>query len=252
MNRSHLNQLFDMLAAFALMAMIATGYILRFPLPPTTNRTHELWGMSRHEWGTVHSWVSLAFLAVLFVHVVLHWEWIFATVRRRFTSSKAQPNQKLRAGIVTLALLAMLGGLFAWATNTGTRKLETPLHPLRESGAVVSDSAMLVEEVDFQRDVMPVFKASCIGCHGPQKQRAKFRVDRREDFFAPGDTKPLIVPGSWEQSRLRAIVTGRVTDMKSAGEHLLPAREVEILEVWINTGAKWQDVAPTNPSLVKP
>ncbi|MEY3897141.1 MAG: hypothetical protein RLZZ214_2662 [Verrucomicrobiota bacterium] len=243
MNRSHLNLLFDMLAAVALVAMIATGYILRFPLPPTTNRTHELWGVSRHEWGAVHSWVSLAFLAVLFVHVMLHWEWIFATVRRRFTSSKAEPNQKLRAGIVALALLTIIGGLFAWATQTGTRKLETPLHPLRETA---------ITTVDFQRDVMSVFEASCVGCHGPKKQRAGFRVDRREDFFAPGDPKPLIVPGRWEQSRLRAIVTGQVTDMKFAGEHLLPAREIAVLKAWINSGAKWQDEAPSNPSPVKP
>ena len=255
MNRSHLNLLFDLLAAAALLAMLATGYILRFPLPPTTNRTHELWGMARHEWGAVHSWVSLAFLAVLFIHVVLHWEWIFATVRRRFTSSKAEPNDKLRAGIVTLALLAILGGLFAWATHTGTRKLETPLHPLRESGAAAATLDLLAAPpltVDFRRDVMPVFEASCIGCHGPKKQRANLRVDRREDFFAPGDPKPLIVPGDWEQSRLSAIVTGRVKDMKSAEDHLLPAREIAVLKSWVNSGAKWQDDAPTSPPFAKP
>jgi Domain of unknown function (DUF4405)/Planctomycete cytochrome C len=242
MNRGHLNLLIDLLAGIALLAMIATGYILRFPLPPTTNRTHELWGLSRHEWGSVHSWASVALLAVLLIHVILHWEWIFATVRRRFTSSKAEPNQKSRAGIITLGLLLMIGGLFAWATHTGARELETPLHPLRDSepaGALALEHAVLVQAVDFQRDVMPVFEASCIGCHGPKKQRAKFRVDRRVDFFAPGDPNPLIVPGNWEKSRLGAIVTGQVKDMKSAEEHLLAAREVALLKAWINAGANW-------------
>lgn len=241
MNRSKLNFVIDALAAIALVAMIATGYILRFPLPPATNRTHELWGMSRHEWGTVHSWASLGLVAVLLVHVILHWEWIFATARHRFTRSKVEPNQRLRAGIVTLALLLTIGGLFAWATHTGTRKFETPMHPLREAAAVVSDDAVFVQKVDFRRDVMPIFETSCTGCHGPQKQRAEFRVDRREDFFAPGDPQPLIVPGDWERSRLRDIVTGKVKDMKSAEEHLLPPVEIALLKAWINAGAIWQD-----------
>jgi hypothetical protein len=42
MNRGRLNLFFDLVAAFYLGVMLATGYILRFPLPPTTNRTHEL------------------------------------------------------------------------------------------------------------------------------------------------------------------------------------------------------------------
>lgn len=157
MNRSHLNLLIDALAAIALVTMVGTGYILRFPLPPATNRTHELWGMSRHEWGGIHSWASLGLVAVLLIHVILHWEWIFATVRHRFTNSKADSNQKLRAGIVTLVLLLAVGGLFAWATHAGTRKMATPLHPLRKAGAVVSDRAVTVQEVDFRRDVIPVF-----------------------------------------------------------------------------------------------
>jgi hypothetical protein len=40
MNRSLLNLTVDLLAAACLLAMVATGYILRFPLPPGTNRTH--------------------------------------------------------------------------------------------------------------------------------------------------------------------------------------------------------------------
>lgn len=241
MNRSQLNFLVDLLAALALLAMVATGYILRFPLPPTTNRTHELWGMSRHEWGNVHAWASVALLVVLFTHVALHWEWIFATVRRRFTTSKAEPNQRLRAGIATLLVLLMLGALFAWATHAGTRKLETPLHALRESGpaaVIPSKPATPPPAVDFERDVMPIFEASCIGCHGPEKQRSGFRVDRREDFFAPGDTAPLVVRGDSNKSRLILIVSGGVKNMKSADEHVLPRREIDVLKAWIDAGAE--------------
>ena len=54
-----------MLASACLLTMVATGYVLRFPLPPGTNRTHVLWGLSRHEWGAIHSWASLGLLVVI-------------------------------------------------------------------------------------------------------------------------------------------------------------------------------------------
>jgi len=242
MNRSLLNLTIDILAGACLLVMMATGYILRFPLPPTTNRTHKLWELSRHEWGTIHSWASLGLLLVLFVHIAMHWQWIFATIRHRFGQTKAAPGAPLRAAILTLAALLTVGGLFAWATHAGVRERETPLHPLRgseDSSALPPDSTPLAQAVDFQREVRPIFEASCIGCHGPNRQRAGFRVDRRGDFFKTGDAAPLLVPGHPEKSRLIAIVSGEVKDMKSTDVHILPPREIEILKAWINSGADW-------------
>ncbi len=249
MNRGLLNLLIDLVAALCLGAMLATGYILRFPLPPTTNRTHELWGMSRHEWGTIHSWASLVLLAVLLTHVILHWEWLFATIRRRFTTLKAPPNQRRVAGIATVLALLVAGSLFAWAAHSGVRKMDTPLHPLLEPDQAMSiPLEQVAAKVDFQREVMPIFATSCIGCHGPKRQRADLRVDHRDDLFAPGDKKPLIVPGNADASRLIDIVSGKVKEMKSAAEHRLPVNEITLLKAWIDSGADW----PAQPSTIQP
>ncbi len=250
MKRTPLNLLVDLLAAVGVLLMIATGYILRFPLPPTTNRTHELWGMSRHEWGTLHSWASLGLLAVLFIHLLLHWEWIFATVRRRFTSARTAPDQRFHAGIITVVVLLVLGALFAGAAQIGVRKLETPRHPLRElpeSTGKPSEPA-LPRGVDFWRDVRPLFEVSCIGCHGPKKQSANFRVDRREDFFAAGKGTPLVVPRDPNASRLLAIVSGEVKEMKDADSHRLRPDEIGLLKAWINAGADWPEKDSTSKS----
>lgn len=244
MNRSLLNLIIDLLAALAMLVMVATGYIMRFPLPPQTNRTHELWGMSRHEWGSIHFWASLVLLAVIATHVILHWEWLFAMIRRRFTKLKAQPRQRVIAGIITVIGLALLAGLFAWAAHSGVQEVEnTRKHSWREfrgRPAGISDSAALTNEVDFQRDVVPIFKASCIDCHGSRRQRSSLRVDRRKDFFEPRDPTPIIVPGNADKSRLIAIVSGKVNDMKSAEDHILTPEEVAVLKAWINAGAVWQ------------
>lgn len=250
MNRSLLNLTIDLLAAASLLVMIATGYILRFALPPTTNRTHELWEMSRHEWGTIHSWASLVLLVILGIHVALHWGWLFATIRSRFSKAKARPGARLRTGILTIAALVSIGGLFAWAAQAGVRELETPLHPLRNSEAPATtpmDLATTPQAVDFQKDVMPIFKTSCIGCHGPKKQKGGFRVDLRGDFFAPGGASPLIAPGNPEKSRLIAIISGEVKDMKSAEDHILPDSDIKILKAWISAGADWPQKQPLKP-----
>jgi hypothetical protein len=34
-------------------------------------------------------------------------------------------------------------------------------------------------KVDFGRDVLPIFRQSCIGCHGPSQKISNLRLDRR-------------------------------------------------------------------------
>ncbi len=41
-------------------------------------------------------------------------------------------------------------------------------------------------KVDFARDVQPIFRQNCIGCHGPTKQNNGLRLDRRSSVMKPG------------------------------------------------------------------
>ncbi len=40
-------------------------------------------GWGRHDWGDFHSWVSYAFLALIVVHLALHWRWFWQVAGRR-------------------------------------------------------------------------------------------------------------------------------------------------------------------------
>ncbi len=44
------NLLIDAVAVLLMLGMLTTGFVLRFPLPPGTNRSYLLWGLTRHEW----------------------------------------------------------------------------------------------------------------------------------------------------------------------------------------------------------
>lgn len=243
MSRGPLNLLIDTLAAAFLLTMAVTGYVLRFPLPPGTNRTHVLWGLSRHEWGELHSWASLGLLLVLAIHLVLHWDWLVTMIRRRFAWMQNDgASSGRRAGLITVAAMILLAALFALAAHRSVRERAVPLHPLDEpssDGAAATAKEPRVGEVDFWEDIMPVFEASCIKCHGPIRQASGFRADQRGDFFLPRDGAALVVPGDVAASRLLKIVSGQEPAMQAAAAHRLPPEDILVLETWIEAGAAW-------------
>src|SRR5687767_6287889 len=63
-------------------------------------------------------------------------------------------------------------------------------------------------QVDFAREVEPVFKAHCYRCHGVQQQMNGLRLDRREDALRGGYSGPVILPRKSAESRLIQMVTG--------------------------------------------
>jgi mono/diheme cytochrome c family protein len=106
-------------------------------------------------------------------------------------------------------------------------------------------------QIDFDRDVKPVFAKHCISCHGPDKQRGDFRLDRKLDALRGGESGASIHPRKAADSPLlrRVTSTDKDTMMPPKGERLSEA-EVATLKLWIEQGAKWPDDASsaTNPA----
>jgi len=48
---------------------------------------------------------------------------------------------------------------------------------------VESLSAQAPVRVDFGRDVLPILRQNCVGCHGPSQQMNGLRVDRRSSVY---------------------------------------------------------------------
>ena len=98
--------------------------------------------------------------------------------------------------------------------------------------------------VDFDRDVRPIFAASCVGCHGAKKQKGGLALHRKAEALAGGDDGAAILPGKGAESRLLRYVAGLDEDHAmppdGAGEPLTP-EQVGILRGWIEQGASWPD-----------
>lgn len=95
-------------------------------------------------------------------------------------------------------------------------------------------------EVDFARDVAPVLKRNCQGCHGAGMQQSGFRLDDGAAALKGGYGGVAIVPGKAAESALVQRVSGMkgVPVMPPTGKRLTPA-EVDVLRAWIDQGAKF-------------
>ncbi len=95
--------------------------------------------------------------------------------------------------------------------------------------------------IDFEREIEPLLAEHCLDCHGPDKQKASLRVDRRADLLRGGDGGfPAIIPGDHAKSHLieRATSTDPDERMPPKGEPLT-AEEIILLKSWIDAGAEW-------------
>ncbi|MEY3289431.1 MAG: hypothetical protein RLZZ419_1673 [Pseudomonadota bacterium] len=251
MNRTLANIIIDIIAAFLLLGMIATGYIIRFPLPPGSNKTLSLWGYNRHQWGDGHFWISLGLLIVLVIHLVLHWNWIVTVIGKRCHLVKTAHPSLIRSGILTGGIVIFLMTLFAWSAENSVIEIAGPMRgkhlgygrhadQVNESlAATPIQNSPDQEAVEFWKDIYPIFENNCLSCHGPQKQLANFRIDHREDFFASNGRLPLILPGQSTVSPLIAIVSGARKDMPMTNVHKLSDQDVLKLKIWIDSGAEW-------------
>ena len=98
-------------------------------------------------------------------------------------------------------------------------------------------------EVDFEREIAPIFAAHCTSCHGPKKQKEGFRIDQRAAAFLGGDSgEPGIVPGDASKSELfkRIDPADELDRMPPKGAPLSP-EEISLIERWIEEGATWED-----------
>jgi len=99
-------------------------------------------------------------------------------------------------------------------------------------------------KVDFVKDIQPIFAESCLGCHGPKKQEAAFRLDHKATALRGGELGPAIVLGKSADSLLVKLVSGVKPDsiMPQKGDRL-SADKIGLLRAWIDQGAKWPDSA---------
>lgn len=120
MKRIHWNTLVDGLALIAFVLLASTGLLLSYQLPPGSGGREMLgmghgageksvlflWGLTRHEWGEIHYWLSLSIMAILAVHLFLHGKWILCLFKPSGTKEYSG-MRLLLGGIGLFSLMAL-------------------------------------------------------------------------------------------------------------------------------------------------
>src|SRR5437588_5386324 len=94
-------------------------------------------------------------------------------------------------------------------------------------------SAQSPATVDFARDVVPILRQNCIGCHGPSQQISGLRLDRRSAVLS----RKGVVPGSSANSFLYHRISGTEYGMQMPPTGPLRAEQISTLKTWIDQGA---------------
>ena len=93
--------------------------------------------------------------------------------------------------------------------------------------------------VDFARDVQPLLRQNCFGCHGPVRQEKNLRLDRRRDAMSIGNRR-VIFPGDSAASPLYLHISGTLGPQMPPTGALTP-EEISVIKAWIDQGAEWPD-----------
>ena len=108
--------------------------------------------------------------------------------------------------------------------------------------ATSEQAAQPIAKVDFGRDVQPVLRQQCYGCHGPTQQMNGFRLDRRRDAMRGGTTSPGIIrPGNSNASLLIARIAGNTAGPQMPPTGALKPEQVAVIRAWMDQGADWPD-----------
>jgi hypothetical protein len=109
------------------------------------------------------------------------------------------------------------------------------------------------DEIEFNHLIRPLLSRHCIACHGPDEgdRQADLRLDSFENA-----TEYAIVPGDADGSDVMDRITTDDAEMRMPpADHAaaLNSKEIELLRLWINEGAKYQShwafSLPQNPTV---
>ncbi len=111
------------------------------------------------------------------------------------------------------------------------------------AGWMAAAICAIAGEIDFARDVQPIFVRNCTECHGGVKEAGGVSFIYRDKVLGEGESgNRVVVPGDLEKSEMIYRITTDDDDdiMPPSGDHPpLSESDVATLKQWVTEGAEW-------------
>lgn len=102
----------NLLLYFCLCLLLGTGALMTWRLPPASRggggRGQTVLGWDRHDWGDLHFWLGLGFVALVALHLALNVQWL-----KRIAANK----RLYRLWLALLLGLLLIAGLLLLPVN---------------------------------------------------------------------------------------------------------------------------------------
>lgn len=108
---------------------------------------------------------------------------------------------------------------------------------------LIFNSTVAAAEVSYSKDIVPVLRRNCQGCHRPAKMKGDLDMTTHKALAKGGKNGPAFKTGDMKSLMLEQ-VRGAEPKMPPDGDKLT-GEEIALLERWIKEGAK--DDTPTGP-----
>lgn len=107
----------------------------------------------------------------------------------------------------------------------------------------------------FEAKIRPILAENCVGCHGPDKQKGKLRLDTREGLLKGGMDEDKVVkviePGNPDKSMIIEAINYKNEDIqmpppKKKKDRKLTDEQIKDMTEWVKLGAPYGD-KPVEP-----
>lgn len=195
----------------------------------------------------LHKWLGLATAAAC----------LFAGVLYRLDLKKPY-RFTLFASVLALVIASHFGGSLTHGSDYLARY--APIGIRRWLGGTPAPAAVATAlgknniNIDalkaFSDVVQPVFQNDCVSCHGPEKSKAKLRLDSLNAILKGGENGAAVVAGKAGESLLIKRLHLPASDedhMPPDGKPQPTAEEIALLQWWVDSGASDKTLAQLNP-----
>ena len=233
MKKTDWQYLVDTLLFLCIVGIIFIGFLMGFVLPkgPEASESAKYFlGLHRHQWGNIHFYLSLAFTALVIIHLILSWKWIKGKSYQIFKKGwKSILVITAMASILVITLFwafypRIPGAYEDYGVRAGAKAKERNLSgegfPIHEEAIYLEDGTVAIV-ITGQTTLKQVEKATGIPAEDVAIQLGlPAKVSPDESFGRLRKQYPLTIQGV--RDAVNEILNKRATSIKEKEEYTEP------------------------------